>query len=128
MQTTPKQSFAFGKDKRLLNAKAFQAVFDVPAKKIHSNHLLLFVRANDGVSARLGLAITKKKVKNATDRNRLKRLARERFRLCQHKLAPVDVVLIVKSRFDEQVAIAGQIEQMFDTLTRLYPKSHEALA
>ena len=45
---------------------------------------------------RLGLAISKKQVRRAVDRNRLKRLAREVFRIHRSQLACVDVVVMAR--------------------------------
>lgn len=90
------------KQQRLLNHKAFTPVFNTPSFKIHQPNLLLFVKTLDFThshfhSSRLGLAITKKKIKRANQRNRIKRLAREYFRLHQHELiAAVDIVIIIK--------------------------------
>lgn len=90
--------YGFDKSKRLLTPAQFKHVFDNPIKKIHSTHFLLFVANNTNNHPRLGLAITKKKLKNATDRNLVKRITRQIFRHHQHKIAQVDVVLIVKMR------------------------------
>lgn len=113
----------FGKKKRLLTAADFKAVFDKPSKKIHSNHLLLFVKIGEQTAARLGLAITKKKLKNANERNRLKRLTREYFRHYQHQIAPVDVVLIVKTRYDKNAdnLIKDELTSIFQKLVATYP-------
>ncbi|MEY8215135.1 MAG: ribonuclease P protein component, partial [Colwellia sp.] len=50
---------------------------------------------------RLGLAIAKKRVKLAVQRNRIKRIIRESFRLNQHELPPIDMVVMVKSGIDQ---------------------------
>ena len=44
--------------------------------------------------ARLGLAISKKNCRQATGRNRIKRIVRESFRQHQAELAGLDVVVI----------------------------------
>ncbi len=86
----------YPKASRLLKPDEFKWVFDKPYVKVHSSHLLMFARVNeDSNQARLGLAITKKKVPTAVARNRLKRITREQFRLAQN-LPHVDMVLIVK--------------------------------
>lgn len=110
----------FQKKDRLLTPVQFQAVFDAPIKKIHGEHLLLFIAQGEALP-RLGLAITKKKLKNATDRNRLKRLTREQFRLNKSGLADVDLVLIVKKRYDKTYDIGAELAVMFSKLKKMYP-------
>ena len=51
------------------------------------------VRPTEGSAARLGLAIAARNVGNAVSRNRVKRQAREQFRLQCDALPPVDIVL-----------------------------------
>lgn len=48
-------------------------------------------------SARLGLAISKKHARRARDRNRLKRIAREAFRLQRQALPPVDIIVLSRA-------------------------------
>lgn len=101
-----KQHFYFSKSQRLLKAIDFKTVFDNPSFKVHQTNLLFFVKMHEPMSelsgtmkdsCRLGLAITKKKIKRANERNRLKRLIREQFRLHQYQFNHIfDVVVIVK--------------------------------
>lgn len=98
----PSQKFMFVKQQRLLTSKAFTPVFNSPSFKIHQPNILLFVKildlSNSAINtSRLGLAITKKKIKRANQRNRIKRLSREYFRLHQHELSQaVDIAIIIK--------------------------------
>ncbi|WP_066804462.1 ribonuclease P protein component [Moraxella oblonga] len=123
-------TFSLTKTKRLLAPSEFKAVFDNPIKKIHSTHCLLFVADTGQLHARLGLAITKKKLKKAVDRNLVKRHAREVFRLNQHDFPPVDCVLIVKSgafvgnkkqKVDKEVSLAI-VKQEFAEIFAKLPK------
>jgi ribonuclease P protein component len=52
------------------------------------------VRENDVQQARLGLAISKRNLRRAVDRNLVKRLARESFRRYQSQLPAVDIVIL----------------------------------
>lgn len=98
----PSRKFTFVKQQRLLNSKAFTPVFNSPSFKIHQPNILLFVKilylSNSAINtSRLGLAITKKKIKRANQRNRIKRLSREYFRLHHHELSQaVDITIIIK--------------------------------
>ena len=46
---------------------------------------------------RLGMLISKKNCRLAVDRNRIKRMIREHFRLAQHTLVGMDVVVMLRS-------------------------------
>lgn len=54
------------------------------------------MRTNDAGEARLGLAIAKKQVRRAVDRNRIKRVVRESFRHHQNQLASMDCVVMAR--------------------------------
>jgi ribonuclease P protein component len=54
------------------------------------------MRLNDAGEARLGLAIAKKQVRRAVDRNRIKRVVRESFRHHQQELASMDCVVMAR--------------------------------
>lgn len=119
-------NLCFAKTQRLLKAGEFRTVFDHPSKKIHSEHFLLFVAQQDS-QCRLGLAITKKKLRCATDRNYVKRQAREIFRLSQYHLPCVDCVLIIKKNpfLDNtkkqviKIALRAELFEIFNKLTQL---------
>ena len=78
---------------------------------------MVLARTNGLPFARLGLAITKKKTKRAVDRNRLKRLIRESFRMHQHLLAGLDLVVMNQRRG----AMASN-SQYFASLSRHWHK------
>lgn len=117
------QQYTFDKSDRLLNPNEFKKVFDQPIKKVHGEHCLLFVGKAQTNTARLGLAITKKKLKHAVDRNRLKRLTREHFRLAQSSLSPIDVVMIVKKGYDREFDIGAEVAEIFRKIKQIYPSN-----
>lgn len=66
---------------------------------------------NDSNMARLGLAISKKHCRQATARNRLKRIVRESFRQHQGELAGLDVVVM-----NQVAATRAPNRRLFDSL------------
>ncbi len=68
------------KHAKLLKAADFNHVFD---KSVRSSdrYFTVLARPNNMLTARLGMAFSKKRVKLAVKRNRLKRISRESFRL-----------------------------------------------
>ena len=81
------------KHNRLLDARQYGRVFEKAARS-RDKWFTVLSRDNKKEVARLGLAIARKHCRQATSRNRLKRLVRESFRQNQHKLAGLDVVVI----------------------------------
>ncbi|WP_295802297.1 ribonuclease P protein component [uncultured Microbulbifer sp.] len=92
----PRSDFAFGKPLRLLNAAQYKAVFDDAPVRAAQPQFLILSRPNGLDHPRLGLVIAKKHVRNATDRNCIKRIARETFRLQQQRLFPLDAVVLAR--------------------------------
>lgn len=90
----------FTRSARLLSPAEFKRVFS-RARKYGLSHLTILVRANDLGYPRLGLAISRKHVKRAVGRNRIKRQIRESFRLHQDILGGCDVVVLGKPGVDK---------------------------
>ncbi|MEJ2141927.1 MAG: ribonuclease P protein component [Gammaproteobacteria bacterium] len=86
----------FARHQRLLKAAEFKHVFARPVRQ-SNNTMTLLARENKLNHARLGLAISKKQLRRAVDRNRIKRLVRESFRQHQDLLAGLDCVVMVRS-------------------------------
>ena len=101
----------FGKRSRLLDANAFSRVFD-KAKRSRDNWFTVLCRRNDLEVARLGLAISKKHCRKATQRNRIKRVVRESFRHHQNQLMGLDIVVMNKSQTGDATNDA-----LFDSLS-----------
>ena len=82
---------SFSKDFRLLNKPLFDRVFQ-KAKKVYFPEFLILFRENEAENARLGLAVAKKSLAKAVDRNCCKRVVRESFR--KTSLPKVDIIFI----------------------------------
>lgn len=64
---------------------------------MHQAMLTAVAKAGTGDSARLGFAISARAVPRAPDRNRLKRVARESFRLNRSRLGVFDIVILARN-------------------------------
>jgi ribonuclease P protein component len=89
------ETYVFPPEHRLGAPVDFQYVFE-NAQKSADAYLTVLARPTDRGYARLGLAIAKKSIRKAVDRNRIKRLARESFRLRQAQLGSVDFVVMAR--------------------------------
>ena len=85
----------FGADLRLRSKLQFDAVY-AGGRRIDDRFFALRVKANGLTHPRVGLAVAVKTAGNAVKRNRLRRLIKESFRLAQHELPAVDVVVAAK--------------------------------
>ena len=94
---TERKDFRFRRQNRLLTAAAYGRVFR-QAKKSSDACFTILYRRQDTKTPRLGLAISKKHCKKAHDRNRIKRIVRESFRLHQHQLPGLDLVVMNKAQ------------------------------
>jgi ribonuclease P protein component len=86
----------FPKSRRLDEAHVAAAFRSKPVAR--SRFFLVYRRGNGQSYARLGMAVPKRLLARAVDRNRVKRLVRERFRLVQADIAGHDwMVRLVKA-------------------------------
>ena len=88
-------SLSLPQDLKLLTAENYQNVFS-KAERFGNYSFTVLARKNELGHPRLGLAVSKKCAKRAVDRNRIKRLFRESFRINQHKLPSVDIIAMCK--------------------------------
>ena len=89
------QKFNLDPERRLRSKQLFDRVFRQP---IRSSDPLFTVLAKAGAGShpRLGMAISVRSAGGAARRNRVKRLVRESFRLQQHSLGAIDLVVMAK--------------------------------
>ncbi len=85
----------FSRSLRLLKPAEFKQVFN-DATRVATRYLTLLARPNHLGHPRLGLAISRKSVRNAVHRNGIKRQVRESFRLNQEMLGGIDIVVMAR--------------------------------
>jgi ribonuclease P protein component len=79
----------------LTQGAEFKRVF-ATARRSGDEYFAVLGQNNQRLFARLGMAISRKHVKTAVARNRIKRLVRESFRQHQHALSGVDFVVTLR--------------------------------
>ena len=119
---------SFGKARRLLNANDYSRVFDGAEARASHQHLLLLARTNDRTGHRLGLVIAKKNVRLAAQRNRIKRIAREVFRVLPASDPSLDVILLARRGLDEldNAELSTILRQQWQKLIRHASKPSQA--
>ena len=74
-------------------------------RRLERDYFLVFrLDRSEGEAVRLGITVTRK-VGNAVQRNRIKRLVREWFRGRQQELSPCDLVVIAKRDFPRRASL-----------------------
>jgi ribonuclease P protein component len=109
----PTKRLQLGAELRLRSKLQFDALY-ASGKRIDDRFFGLRVRPNGLGYPRIGLAVAVKTAGNAVKRNRLRRLVRETFRLAQHELPPVDIV--VAAKFPAAEAPASTLRDSLATL------------
>ncbi len=109
----------FDKTRRLLTKADYNCVF-AQAKKLVTSEFTVLCRDNMLGHPRLGLAISKKMIPKAHDRNRVKRLLRENFRTSQ--IPAIDLIFLAKPGLAKvkNKTITTNIGLIWDKLTVLY--------
>ncbi|NNF51497.1 MAG: ribonuclease P protein component [Gammaproteobacteria bacterium] len=114
----------FPRSYRLRNANQFRAVFN-EARRASDQNFTLLGRCNDKNHARLGLAISVKSAGGAVCRNRVKRAARESFRLLGGDISSVDVVVMARRGIDKKTSaqMRASLDKLFRSISRKCAKS-----
>ena len=122
--------YSFGTNVRLHCAADFKSVFDGALFKVHQPHFLFLAKPSEQPKSRLGLVIAKKKVRRAHERNRIKRLARESFRLHQQQLALIDIVVMPKLGIEtvSNADLTQQLQLAWRKLNRLVHKHQNTIS
>ena len=106
-----KRQHTFDRNHRLLSSTDFDQVFR-QSQRSSDRFFTVLYRPNSLNMPRLGFAISRKKVRHATDRNRLKRVVRESFRIRCAELPSVDLVILARD-----AAKSAANPELFSSLT-----------
>lgn len=90
---------SFPRSHRLVTKAEFKHIFDEPFK-VNQKYLTVLYRPNLKDHARIGIIVGKRAVNSAVDRNRIRRVIRDSFRLNQEKLIGWDIVIIARQQCD----------------------------
>ena len=93
-------SFRLARQAKIVKTDDFSSVFNL-RKRIASPHLVMRYRLNEANVPRLGLIVSKKNAKLAVQRNYMRRVLRDLFRLNQHTLPKIDLIIQVQKPFEK---------------------------
>lgn len=118
-------SLTWPKHRRLTRRPQYTACYE-QGERHYTRYFVVFVRANAGAlpHGRLGLAVTRK-CGNAVERNRIKRVLREFFRLRQQEMPVMDIVVTPKRHLRADMVRLAFVERdlapLLDVLSRSHP-------
>jgi ribonuclease P protein component len=109
----------FTRRQRLTHPAQFQYVFAAP-QRFGDRHVTVLARPNVVGRARLGLAVGRRKIARASQRNTFKRVVRESFRTRQDELNGYDIVVLPKrtAALADRRQLRTSIDRQWDLLTR----------
>lgn len=115
-------SYRFVRSKRLVTKRDYSVVFKSANKTVTTDFIVLH-KKNSFTHARLGLAISKKALPKAVQRNRIKRILRESFRN-RNELPNIDLVFLAKHNIASQDnrSILNGLTILWDKLNNLYTR------
>jgi ribonuclease P protein component len=90
--------FGFSTENRLTGVNAYRHVMQGLITKC--GNIIAYYSQNQLDNPRLGIVVSKRISKKAVVRNYLKRMIRESFRLTQHQLNNLDIVVIIRHSID----------------------------
>ena len=105
-------SQSFPKHVRILDGSVYSSVLKRPQQKLVTGPVQIKARDNGLEFTRLGLVVPKRGTAKAHDRNRMKRIIREQFRLTRNSLPPQDIIVQIFNKIS--------VDQLRDILSRQF--------
>lgn len=109
----------FRPTQRIRQKSDFDAAYR-SGNKIGDTCFFIVIRPNQQGNARLGLSISARTVGIAVNRNRIKRVIRESFRLHQHLLPAADLIVNSRNgaRDADNAELAQRLEQLWKNVVK----------
>lgn len=119
--------YSFSTKFRICCAADYKCVFDDALLKVHQPHFLFLAKISQQEFSRLGIIVAKKKIRRAHERNRVKRIARESFRLNQKNFGLLDIVIMPKKGIEaiSNEELHQQLQSAWYKLQRLAKKRQD---
>jgi ribonuclease P protein component len=107
---------SYPRARRLRTAADFKRVY-AHGRRMGNEFFTVNTQPNECSLARLGMSVAVRTMGNAVERNRLRRMIRESFRLHQASMPPLDIVIGARS-----AARSAPAAQLRSSLERLWQK------
>ncbi len=101
------------REAKIVKTDDFSSVFNF-RKRFSLQYLAMHYQPNELQRPRLGLVVGKKIAKLAVGRNYMRRVLREFFRLNQHRICHIDLVIRVQKNFNKANFL--EVQQEFEAL------------
>ena len=109
-----------GVKRSIPSSEGFDEAFSNPDRKFFTKHFMLLLKGNDLGYARIGVAVRKKDIKLAVQRNRIRRKIKGSFRINISKLTAADhVVFVKKNIIDGGDVIKKELEDLWQKIEKL---------
>ena len=109
-----------GVKRSIPSSEGFNEAFTKPDRKASTKHFMLLLKENDLGYARIGVAVRKKDIKLAVQRNRIRRKIKGSFRINISKLTAADHVVFVKKNItDGGDVIKKELEDLWQKIEKL---------
>lgn len=122
MPCASRERLTFPAPRRLRHKPEFDAAY-ARGRRLGNGYFAVTVISNDKSGPRLGLAVGLRVARTSVERNRIRRVIRESFRLNQHALPAVDIVVSARTRAHQAPA-----PQLRESLAILWKQVSERCA
>ena len=116
-----RNSLNFQEINRLLSKKDFKSVFAKP-HKVSLKFFIALYHPNQRSYPRLGIILAKQHLKRAVDRNLVRRLLKESFRVHKEMLKGLDIIVLLRSECTplDKKALRVDVDNLWQKLAASY--------